>query len=64
MLIRVIYTDDSHDYVKDSQLDRYLRLGKVAKFKRSSVWVTVGIDPIRTTMRSTYNGPERRAINA
>jgi hypothetical protein len=64
MLIRVIYNDKLHDYVKDTQLDSYLKLGKVAKFHRSYGWVTVGIDPIRTSKRSTYNGPDRRVMQA
>jgi hypothetical protein len=61
MLIRVMYKDKTHDYVKDTLLDNYLKMGKVAKFQRSTSWVTIGIDPIRTSKRSTYNGPERRA---
>lgn len=62
MLIRVIYTDNTHDYVKDSQLDRYLELGNVAKFQRRSGWVTVSVDPIRTIKNGGYKGPERRFV--
>lgn len=63
MLIRVVYTDNTHDYVKDSHLDRHLESGKVAKFQRSSGWVTVGVDPIRSNRSGGYKGPERRGAH-
>ena len=61
MLIRVIYTDDTFDYLLNTQLDKLLEMGKVAKFKRNTGWVTVGVDPIRTGQFVYYDGPERRA---
>lgn len=64
MLIRVIYTDDTYDYLRDTHLDRLLELGKVAKFQRSSGWVAVGVEPIRTGQHGYYGGPERRSGKA
>jgi hypothetical protein len=64
MLIKVIYRDDTFDYLTDSQLDRLLELGKISKFQRSSGWVTVGVDPIRTGHFAYYDGLERRAGKA
>jgi hypothetical protein len=64
MLIRVIFTDDTFDYLLHTQLARFLEMGKIAKFKRCSGWVTVGVDPIRTDQSGYYGGPERRAGNA
>jgi hypothetical protein len=64
MLIRVIYTDDTYDYLRDSQLDRLLEIGKVAKFQRGSGWVAVGVESIRTAQHGYYSGPERRAGKA
>ena len=61
MLIRVIYTDETYDYLGHTQLDKFIELGRVAKFQRSSGWVTVGVDPIRTDHHGYYGGHERRA---
>ena len=62
MLIHVAYLDDRYDYLKEFQLDRLLELRQVARFRRSSGWVEVGIDPIREGNRKAgpYFGPERR----
>lgn len=60
MLIRVVYRDNVHDYVKDSQLSRFLDSGKIVKFQRCTGWVTVGIDPVRTGIHTAYRGAERR----
>jgi hypothetical protein len=61
MLIQVLYDDNRYDYVKGSQLDRLLEGNKVQKFKRSTGWVTVGVDPVRWRRSPSYNGMERRA---
>jgi hypothetical protein len=61
MLIRVIYKDNAHDYVKDFQLGRFLDAGKVVKFQRRTGWVTVGVDPVRNNNHTSYIGTERRA---
>jgi hypothetical protein len=61
MLIQVLYEDNRYDYVKGFQLDRLLEVKKVQKFKRSSGWVTVGVDPIRWMKSPSYDGEERRA---
>jgi len=58
MLIQVNYTNKRYDYVKDSALDKLLEAGKIEKFRRSSGWVTVGVDPVRKTKRDyTYQTP-------
>ncbi|HBA87888.1 MAG TPA: hypothetical protein DCZ75_07820 [Geobacter sp.] len=64
MLIQVGYEDDRYDYVKDFMLDDLINRGAIAKFKRSSGWVTLGVDPIRRSRRGEYEGVERRAANA
>jgi len=69
MLIQVLYDDNRYDYVKGQQLDRLLEVNKVQKFKRSTGWVTVGVDPVRWRRNPNYNGMERRsdavkAVNA
>jgi len=60
MLIQVLYNDNKYDYVKGFQLDRLLEEKMIQKFKRSSGWVTVGIDPVRWRKSPSYNGMERR----
>ena len=60
MLIHVLYDDDKYDYVKGFQLDRLLEMKKVQRFKRSSGWVTVGVDPTRWRRSPNYQGTERR----
>ena len=65
MLIQVNYTNKQFDYVKDSILDKLLEIGEIAKFRRSSGWVTVGIDPIRKTKRDyIYQTPDELKMRA
>ncbi len=64
MHIQVMYADQRYDLIKASQLEDYIRQGKIIKFKRSSGWVTVGVDPLRgrTALTRIYTGPERRRV--
>lgn len=64
MLIQVSYDDERYDYVKDFMLDRLIRSGAISSFRRSSGWVRVGVDPVRTHSRENYTGVERRAVNS
>jgi hypothetical protein len=58
MLIQVIYDDNHHDFVKPNMLDTLIESQRIAKFKRSSGWVTVGMDPIRKARRApSYLAP-------
>lgn len=62
MLIEVFYPGMEHDYVKDFMLNSLIESGKIIKFRRSSGWVTIGVDPVRgMTRRTEYHGPDRRA---
>lgn len=63
MLVQVKWTNNTYDYVKDFMLDSLIEAGVVARFLRSSGWVTVGVDPIRTkSSAESYGGAERRSI--
>ena len=65
MLIQVLLRDNHYDYVKDFILDSLIECQKIAKFRRSSGWVTIGVDPIRRRKaKESYNGVERRAAVA
>ncbi len=59
MLIKVIYRDNTADMVKDYLLEGLIGSGRVVAFRRSSGWVTVGKDPVRSGKRD-YAGVERR----
>jgi hypothetical protein len=62
MLLHVIYTDNHYDYVKDFMLDDLIESQKIAKFRRSAGWVTIGVDPIRARKHNRlFNGIERRS---
>jgi len=64
MLVQVNWTNDTYDYVKDFMLDSLIEAGVVARFLRSSGWVTIGVDPVRSgSSRQQYNGTERRAMH-
>jgi len=64
MLVQVNWTNNRYDYVKDFMLDSLIEAGVVARFLRSSGWVTVGVDPIRTSSQGAkYDGVERRALH-
>ena len=54
MLIQVRYPNDRYDYVKDSSLHDLIESKKIDGFKRSSGWVTIGLDHIRRYDRGSY----------
>jgi len=63
MLIQVNYTDDRYDFVKDFMLETLIASGAIAKFRRSTGWVQVGVDPVRKPRVSEpYDGAERRTL--
>jgi hypothetical protein len=65
MLVQVHWTNRRYDYVTDYMLESLIEAGVVARFLRSSGWVTVGVDPVRSPKtRLTYSGPERRQMGS
>ena len=64
MLINVMYTDHRFDMIKADRLEGFIRRGEILKFKRSTGWVTIGIDPIRERSLAgrSHTGGERRQI--
>ena len=54
MLIQVQYPDNRFDYVKDHLLHSLIDIRAIARFKRSSGWVTVGVDPVRQYNRGFH----------
>jgi hypothetical protein len=54
MLIRVRYCDNSYGMVDDSQLENLISTDRIMEFRRSSGWVRIGSDRIRSQR------PERR----
>lgn len=61
----VITRDGTYQHLTPPVLDILLEKNQVLKFRRSSGWVTVGIDPIRVKDRREgscpFNGPDRRS---
>ena len=65
MLVQVKWKNGGYDYVRDFMLDCLLETGVVESFLRSSGWVTIGVDPVRSSaVPRGYNGPERRSAPA
>lgn len=60
MLIRVRYKDGRIDLVPSGTLDELIVMSDIEQFERSTGWVTIGKDPVRSTIRGHYSGPERR----
>jgi len=50
MLIRVVYNDNTYDFINPARLDESLKSGTISMFQRSSGWARVGIDPLRKKM--------------
>jgi len=65
--IEVILWDGTSQYVSRRALDVLLDNKRVKRFRRSSGWVTVGLDPVRIFhkkgVNGIYSGPERRATH-
>lgn len=47
MLIQIMRDKNHYDYVKEPQLDKLIAQKLIEKFKRTSGWVTLGVDPVR-----------------
>ena len=64
MLINVMYTDHRFDMIKADRLEGFIRRGEILKFKRSTGWVTIGVDPIREQSSADRSpvGKARRQI--
>jgi hypothetical protein len=60
MLIRVRYKDGRIDLIPSRKLNELIVMSEIEQFERSAGWVTVGTDPVRSTLRGSYSGPERR----
>jgi hypothetical protein len=63
--IETIVVNDTFHNFTPQVLDVMLGINLIVRFKRSSGWVTVGVDPIRSKNRPDtshlYSGHERRS---
>jgi len=64
MLIRVKYQNDKFDYIKPWFLDRLIKANRIQAFYRKPGGVVVGMDRMRGSDNSNYQGPERRKKGA
>ena len=62
MFIRVRYKDGRIDLVPSKKLDELIIMSEIEEFERSTGWVTLGKDPIRSSLRGNYRGTDRRKI--
>jgi hypothetical protein len=60
MLIPVVFENGRRAMVKAYLLDRLIEEKRIISFQRSSGWVVLGHDPIRTCRRVVYCIPDRR----
>lgn len=64
--IDVILKDGTYHHFTPRVLNVLLESRRVHKFKRTSGWATVGVDPVRTSkmecIGGRYSGPDRRMI--
>ena len=61
MKIPVIYADGTPGAVRKDELDGLLQKRRLLSFRRSSKWVGLGVDPIRSkSLMDAYNSKERR----
>lgn len=60
MLIRVRYKDGKIELVPSKKLNELIVMSAIEQFERSTGWVTLGVDPVRSSLRGSYRGPERR----
>lgn len=63
MLVRVRYKDGRIDLVPSQKLQELIVMSEIEQFERSAGWVTLGEDPVRSTIRGAYTGSERRLEN-
>lgn len=47
--VRVIYKNNTYGMIERTQLEESIVSDSIAKFFRSSDWVTISVDPIRKT---------------
>lgn len=61
MLIQIMYPGNKYDYVKESILDKLIDNGDIVRFKRTSGWVSLGVDRVREGNEPYFNnGAEDR----
>lgn len=61
MLIHVMYPNKKYDYVKDFMLDTLIESEQITSFRRSSGWIALGVDPVRTRSSNlAFRDVERR----
>jgi len=58
MLIQVLYPDNRFDFVKDHSLQKLIESGAIAQFRRSSGWVTIGLDSVRQFNRGSHQNSD------
>jgi hypothetical protein len=63
MLIQVHYHNDNFDYVNEKTLQTLIESKKISGFRRSSGWVTIGINPLREFERNFKNATQEETTS-
>lgn len=58
--ISVVYKNGVKDHISPALLGTLINTKQVDQFERSSGWVNVGVDPVRSKRESCFMGEERR----
>ena len=58
--INVVYKNGVKDSISSVLLNTLISSKQVEQFERSSGWVKVGVDPIRSMGKTSFAGAERR----
>ncbi len=60
MQIKVRFIDGRIELVRPRELQELINARRTTQFRRSSGWVDLSQDSLRSTLRGNYRGPERR----
>jgi hypothetical protein len=58
--VSVVFSDGMMDLVDPKSLQVLIETDAIVKFHRADGWVYLGLDPVRSSERDNYQGPERR----
>jgi hypothetical protein len=61
--VPVVYDDGMMDRVDTLSLQVLIEEKMIVKFQRGKGWAYIGVDPIRSSHREDYAGPERRKMH-
>ncbi len=61
-MVLIIYENGTEELIAGENLQSFLEVGTVVRFRRADGWVYPGLDPVRRKRAARYCGPERRQL--